>query len=731
MTARLRVSSAGASPSRLAGAIMLLVAALLAMMPGPAAAQSGAHIEASIHAESAVPRPGTTTRIAIRMAPEAGWHGYWSNPGDSGLPAVARWTLPEGVTISALRHPAPALLELAGLASYVHQGAYTLLAELTLPPGIAPGTAIPLRADISWLACSDTLCVPERATLALRLTAGDGSPDPASASLIDAALSALPQAGAGTIEVARDGANWRFVITGAGDIAAPSAHLFPAEEGWFTASAPQRIARADGGWQVTVAAADSAAPGPFRGILADGRHSYALATDGLPPAIAVADAEAPPSPAANSSAAAGTLAAAEPLPPEPPSSAAPSSAAAFEPGALWIALAGAVVGGLLLNLMPCVFPILSLKALGLARSGSDNRTARVEGVAYFAGSVITTTALGATLLAARALGHDVGWSFQLQDPRIILLLMLLSVGIALNLAGLFEVRGPSFSGRWLAQRGGAGAFGTGALAALIATPCSGPFMGVALGAALVLPAPAALAVFAGLGIGMALPFLLVAFVPQIQRWLPAPGAWMGTFRHILAVPMLLTAIGLAWVLGRQSGVDGLALGLLLAALAGLGLWWVGQRQSGGSRAAIGLAPVAAALLLALTIDLPRPATAAPPAPAGTEPFSEARLAELQAQGTPVFVDFTADWCLVCQVNERVAIDRAETQAAFAEAGVVTLVGDWTNGDPAITRFLERRGRNSIPYYLFVPAGGPAEELPQVLSSGILIEQASGPEGDTA
>lgn len=306
---------------------------------------------------------------------------------------------------------------------------------------------------------------------------------------------------------------------------------------------------------------------------------------------------------------------------------------------------------------------------------------------------------------------------------MILLLMLLSIAIALNLAGLYELRGPSLSGGWLARRGTIGALGTGALAALIATPCSGPFMGVALGAALVLPPPAALAVFAGLGAGMALPFLLIAFVPGLQAVLPKPGLWMATFRRVLAVPMLLTAIGLAWVLGRQSGVDGLALGLLLAAIVGLGLWWVGRRQSGGLRASIALAPVVAALLLVIAIDLPQPAAAAENNRAGTEPFSEARLAELRASGIPVFVDFTADWCLVCQVNERVAIDRAETQTAFDEAGVTTLVGDWTRGDPAITQFLASRGRNSIPYYLFVSPRGEIRELPQVLSSDLLAEQA--------
>lgn len=392
---------------------------------------------------------------------------------------------------------------------------------------------------------------------------------------------------------------------------------------------------------------------------------------------------------------------------------------------LRVALIGALLGGLLLNLMPCVFPILSLKALSLARAGVDRRTARIEGVAYFAGSVATTLLLGGILVGARALGHDIGWSFQLQNPHIILLLMLLSLAIALNLAGLFEITGISMANRVMAKPGWSGAFGTGALAALIATPCSGPFMGVTLGAALVLPTSAALAVFAGLGIGMALPFLLIAFVPGFQRLLPKPGAWMETFRRLLAIPMLLTAIALAWVLGRQSGVDGLSFGLLIASLGALGLWWMGHRQRAGNRAGMAGVPIMAALTFAVAIDLPRPVEAAPVASANNiEPFSEARLAELQAAGQPVFVDMTADWCLVCQVNKRVAIDRPDTHAAFDKGGVVTLVGDWTRGDPAITRFLASRGRNSIPYYLFVTRSGEIQELPQILTSEMLVQQAA-------
>ncbi|RIA47171.1 thiol:disulfide interchange protein [Hephaestia caeni] len=698
---------------RMLAAILLLWLALAGVQ---VMAQPAQHIRASLYAQSDAPKPGGKTRLAIRMTPEHGWHGYWINPGDSGLSVDAQWHLPEGVHAGPLEHPVPELLELAGLASYVHKGAFTLLADLEIDNAIAQGTALPISVDLSWLACSDALCVPERATLQLALTAGDGGADQANLSLFSAAESALPsRAVRGSLRAA-DG-RWAFIISGVEALDTNHTLLFPQESGWFEAGARQHVTRQpDGTIRIEVAAAGPAPAAPFTGVIADGRQSVAIADikpDTAENPLAATESESAPAVVA-------------PLESIPPAMASPDPAtpATGDMPALWIALGGALLGGLLLNLMPCVFPILSLKALSLTKAGVDRRAAKVEGIAYFAGSVATTFALGAILVSARLLGHDIGWSFQLQNPHIILLLMLLSLAIALNLAGLFEIRGISIAHRAMAAPGWPGAFGTGALAALIATPCSGPFMGVALGAALVLPAPQALAVFAGLGIGMALPFLAIAFIPALQRLLPKPGAWMETFRRILALPMLLTAIGLAWVLGRQSGVDGLSLGLLLSALAGVGLWWAGLRQNRGRSARAALLPVAAALLLAVGLDLPRPALAAPSrADANVEPFSEQRLAELQTEGRPVFVDMTADWCLVCQVNQRVAIDRPDTRAAFEKGGVVTLVGDWTQGDPAITRFLASRGRNSIPYYLFVTPSGEVRELPQILTSDLLVRQA--------
>ena len=519
---------------RVLGTVLILWLALAATA---ALAQTQQHIQASIVAKSDTPRPGATTRIAIRMTPESGWHGYWINPGDSGVPVEAEWHLPNGVRAGALEQPTPTLLELGGLASYVYEGAFTLLADLAVDRSVASGTALPVKVDLTWLACSDSLCVPERTTLQLALSAGDGAVDRSRQSLFSAAEAALPSSGRaqGRLEAA-DG-RWAFVVSGARSLNVARTYLFPVEDGWFEASAKQHVTReADGTIRIEVAAPGSAPSPNFTGVISDGRQSFMLA--GLKPDKAVA-------PASETATAEEAMVSGVPDPAtgretigSAPESTAPSTGDA---PALKIALMGALLGGLLLNLMPCVFPILSLKALSLARAGVDRRTARLEGVAYFAGSVVTSLLLGAILVGARALGHDIGWSFQLQNPHIILLLMLLSLMIALNLAGLFEMTGISVANRVMGKPGWSGAFGTGALAALVATPCSGPFMGVALGAALVLPTPAALAVFAGLGIGMALPFLLLAFVPALQRLLPKPGAWMETFRRLLAIPMLLPA----------------------------------------------------------------------------------------------------------------------------------------------------------------------------------------------
>jgi thiol:disulfide interchange protein len=389
-----------------------------------------------------------------------------------------------------------------------------------------------------------------------------------------------------------------------------------------------------------------------------------------------------------------------------------------------IAFGGALLGGLILNIMPCVFPILSLKALSLAKGSVDERGARREALAYTAGVLAVIVGLGAAILALRAGGTSVGWAFQLQDPRTIVVLMLLVVALTLNLAGLFEIPTPAFVD---SASGASGAFATGALAAIIATPCTGPFMGAALGAALVLPWYAGLAVFAGLGLGLAIPFLAIGFIPTLRKALPRPGAWMESFRHFLAIPMGLTAIWLAWVLGGEAGVDGITLGLVGALGISVVLFVVGRRQGRGL-SAHWLSVVALIGVVAGTAVVIKPhaktAVAAAPVEGSAQPFSEEKLAAARAKGQPVFAYFTADWCLTCKVNERVAIDTDQVRTAFARHNVAVLVGDWTDGDPKLGRFIEQHNRAGVPLYLYYPPGATEPQvLPQVLTPGMLADLA--------
>jgi thiol:disulfide interchange protein len=374
---------------------------------------------------------------------------------------------------------------------------------------------------------------------------------------------------------------------------------------------------------------------------------------------------------------------------------------------------------MLLNLMPCVFPILALKAMHLAKAGGDERAARRDALAYAGGAVVGTGALGGLLLAIRAGGAEAGWAFQLQDPRAIVVLLLLATAITLNLLRVFEL--PVLAG----EHNPKGSFGTGALAAFVATPCAGPFLGAALGTALLLPLYGSVAVFAALGLGLAIPFLAVAFVPALRKRLPKPGLWMVRLQRFLAIPMAATAVGCLWLLYRQAGSDGLMIGLGAVFWLAICLRTFGNSQKGrvskgwGSGALVFAAVVLSGSLFQISEQRGIPANV----PLGAEAWSEAAVEKYRAEGKPLLVYFTADWCLTCKVNESAAIERGATRDAFAKAGVTVLVGDWTNGDPAITRFLESRGRAGVPLYLWYEPGKEPEELPQLLTPGMLTDRA--------
>ena len=648
---------------------------LLALLLAPALAHARG-IDPELVAEGPAVRGGEV-ELAIVMRTRPGWHGYWLNPGDAGLPMEVQWRLPPGFSVSDLRYPVPTRLTIAGIMNYVYERDYAVLVRMKAPPG-ASGT-VPIRAEARWLACTDKICVPESGSFELDLPVGTGTPNRAQ---FDEWRRALPRPLATPAAFQSTGDVYRVAIPLPRSVAVDDPYVFPIDDGPIDYAAPQKFFR-DGDRLVAHLKMKRGDPRELRGVLAlgDGRGlefralRRPVGSDGTP---------------------LGTI----------------------EGGTILWAVLGAIAGGILLNLMPCVFPILALKALHLARSGGEAGHARRDALAYAAGAIVGTGALGLALVAIRAGGTAAGWAFQLQDPRTIMLLLLLATAITANLVGLFQL--PAVGGGTRP----AGSFGTGALAAFVATPCAGPFLGAALGTALLLPLYGSVLVFAALGLGLAIPFLAVAFIPWLRKRLPAPGAWMKRLQRFLAIPMGATAVAALWLLYRHSGEQGLWIGLAAAAILAIALAIVGFRQKRGQSLplfALGLAAVSLVAAIALA---PVKQETAPAKVAGADVWSEDTVRRELAAGHPVFVYFTADWCLTCKVNETAAIDRDPVRQAFKAAGVQVVAGDWTNGDPAITRFLESRGRAGVPLYLwYEPGRAEPEELPQVLTPAMLISRA--------
>lgn len=561
--------------------------------------------------------------------------------------------------------------------NYVYEEDYALLARLKVPPNA--GGIVPIRASATWLACTDKICVPESGEFSLDLPTG---PLVAMDARFNEWRRALPRPLTSLARFELDGDLLRVGIPLPADVRVDEPYLFPAVDGPVDYAGKQKFRRS-GDVLVAELPRRRGKPQSFAGLvsLGDGRGLWIEAAPGEVP-----DGGAP--------------------------------IAGIGGSALLWAVLGAIAGGILLNLMPCVFPILALKALHLARSGGEASHARREALAYAAGAIVGTGALGLALVAIRAGGSAAGWAFQLQDPRTILLLLLLATAITANLVGLFQL--PAVGG----GNRPAGSFGTGALAAFVATPCAGPFLGAALGTALLLPLYGSVLVFAALGLGLAIPFIAIAFVPALRRRLPKPGEWMKRLQRFLAIPMAATAVAALWLLYRALGEQGLLIGTGAVTILAVALAMMGFSQRRGQKLplfALGFAGLSLVALLALAPARP---AAGPAQVEGAETWSPDAVRQVLAQGRPVLVYFTADWCLTCKVNEAAAIDREAVREAFDDAGVRVLAGDWTNGDPAITRFLESRGRAGVPLYLWYEPGkaGP-EELPQVLTPSMLISRA--------
>jgi len=652
---------------------------LFALIAVPAAAQMAPRqnaIQPELIAEGSA-TPGGEVELAILMRTKPGWHGYWANPGDAGLPMKIEWQLPPGAGLGSLRFPVPDKLLVAGIVNYVYERDHALLTRLKVPAD-ARGT-LPIRAEAQWLACTDKVCVPERGSFALDLPIGIG--EATERARFDEWRRALPRplASQAKFEINRDKIEIAIPLPASVTIGQP--YFFPADDGPIDYAAPQSFRR-KGDTLIAELKRRRGAPDRLSGVLAlgDGRGLEISA-----------------------------------MPGEVPKGGQPVGG--LGANAVLYAILGALVGGLLLNLMPCVFPILALKAVHLARSGGDEKHARRDALAYATGAIVGTGLLGVLLLAIRAGGSAAGWAFQLQDPRTTIVLLLLATAITLNLLRTFEL--PVLAG----EHSPKGSFGTGALAAFVATPCAGPFLGAALGTALLLPLYGSVVVFAVLGLGLAIPFLAVAFVPALRKRLPQPGAWMERLQRFLAIPMAATAVGSLWLLYRQAGATAFVAGLMAAVVLTLLLLWTGWAQRRGKT--IGWLALAVGLVLTAVAatQVPRQPQAAARVPLGAEAWSEAAVEKHLADGKPVFVYFTADWCLTCKANEAAAIEREATREAFGKAGVKVLVGDWTNGDPAITRFLESRGRAGVPLYLWYEPKQDPEDLPQILTPGMLTDRA--------
>ncbi len=717
------------NPRNIARFVAALVAAggiaLSASSPtAQAAPVSTPHVEAELVAEKTALVPGEPLTVALRLKLAPGWHTYWQNPGDSGLPTTLAWKDPTGFTVGPIQWPAPQALPVGPLVNYGYEGEVFHLVDVVPATTVAAGSTLALNARADWLVCKET-CIPEGVDLALSLpVAPTSGADPHWGAAIAATRAALPRPLPGW-QVAAQGKDQTIelrLVPPAGTPDPGTLYFFANAESRIEPSRPQPLARDGGAFVLTLPVSFNLAGdfGRFAGVL--------TAANGFPGGARAATVDTPlvgavvagPKPA---------------LEPAPVLNLAPLTGTASPSGdglSLALAVVFAVVGGVILNLMPCVFPVLSLKVLGFATHHDTKATLHREAFAFAGGVVLTFVALGLTLAALRAAGEQLGWGFQLQSPAVVTALAALFFVLALNLSGVFEFGQlvPSGVAGYTAKNRTVDAFASGVLAVVVASPCTAPFMGAALGYALAGSTATTLLVFVALGAGMALPYVALALLPGWRRRLPRSGPWLLRLKQLLAFPLYATVIWLAWVLGAQRDND--AVVRLLLALLGIGfaLWTWRIVRTGGARpwALAGVAALAAAVTIAWPLFAPeadaapaRSGSVAPAANGDWLAYAPARVAELTAAGRPVFIDFTAAWCVTCQVNKRLVLNAADIRAAFAQRNVALVRADWTRRDPEITRALTALGRSGVPVYVLYRPGKSPLILPEVLQQNIVLD----------
>ncbi len=668
--------------------------------------------DASLVTEHTSIQPGVPFTVALYIALDPGWHSYWVNPGDAGMATTVEWDLPAGFEAGEIQWPHPTKIDVPPLTSYGYLDEVLLPVEITPAADVVAGTSVTLAGRADWLVCIE-ICLPAWAEVSVELPVLQHTPqpDPLWTGLFAAARRAMPARVDGwEFEVRRTagGFDLRTAAPEGKESVLEGAYFFASKEVAVAPSGAQTLSR-DGRQYVLSLVESPYLREPLNRLAGVFLAPEGMTWDGAGAVRALAVDEAVVAAAADSG-----------FRQENADSASPT---------LLLALAFALVGGVLLNLMPCVFPILSIKVLGfIQRAGEDRTRARLHGLTFGVGVILSFLALAAVIVLLRAGGTRLGWGFQLQSPTFVAAMAALFFAIALNLMGVFEV------GTWLAGATGrmaqpsgyADSFSSGVLATLVATPCTAPFMGTALGFALTQPSAATLLVFAVLGVGMALPYVVFSMAPRLLRRLPKPGPWMETLRQLLAFPLIGTVIWLTWVFGLQTGMGGAAQLLLALMMLGFAAWiigrWQGPLVSRGkrmsTRAVAVLAMVAAVGLMARGTQ----GEAASGRGLDWEPFSIARVQELRAAGRPVFVDFTAAWCITCQVNEQVVLSSSTIRDAFQERDVATLKADWTRFDPAITDALESFGRSGVPLYVLYPSDRDksALVLPTILSKQVLL-----------
>ena len=650
--------------------------------------------------------PGKPVWVGLQIAHQPEWHTYWKNSGDSGLPTVLEWQLPAGITAGDIAWPTPVKIPIGTLANYGYENTVLLPVPLTVAKGF-DGTQLDIKLKAAWLVCKKE-CIPQEGDFTLSIPVKSSTA--LQGNLFQAAFDAAPKplaAGASQIEVS--GKAIKVALSGLpASLTGKTLAFFP-ETGSVIEPAAQWTQNWQGNvWtaQIPLSGQRTESPTVMPVVVALGKMSYRIeaSVKGAWPQVAAA-AQVPPA-----------LEAA--LKANATSGAAPLQASAA-PMTLWFALLGALIGGMILNLMPCVFPVLAIKVVSFVNV-KDQRTRVAAGLSYTAGVTLSFLALGALLLALRAAGEQLGWGFQLQSPAVVAGLAILFTLLGLNLAGLFEFGNffPSRVTSLQAKNPTVDSFLSGVLATAIASPCTAPFMGASLGYAVGLPAVQALAVFAAIGLGMALPYLAASAIPAVANLLPRPGTWMVTFKQLMAFPMFATVVWLVWVLGQQSGIDGAGALLGVLVLMALSIWALTLK--GRARSVIATFSIAACALFIWATGqnitrIQSNAAATSTLANGWQAWEPGKVEQLTSSGQSVFVDFTAAWCVTCQYNKKTTLSNADVLADVAAKKVVLLRADWTRRDPAVTAALTQLGRSGVPVYVIYKPGRAPVVLSEILS----------------